>query len=176
MWTDQIEAILKSDPVSAPQFGGVYPCNTLPQTLPYGKCLYVANTDPAGKPGEHWVAFYFHPNGTCYYFDSYGLPPLRQSFLDFMQRNAKSWVYNMQRLQQPESDVCGHYCIFFGLHMCRGKTMQGLLKIFDANKKLNDLIVIDFIEHYYPMMVGASHPSPYNQRCTCASMSNFLFP
>ena len=174
MWTDQIETILRSDPVCRPLFGGVYPCDQLPQSKPPGKRLYVANTDPAHRPGEHWVAFYFHPNGTCYYFDSYGLPPARQSFHDFMGRNAESWTGNLKRIQHHQSNVCGHYCIFFGVHICRGLSMQDIVKMFDADKKMNDLMAVDFVEHYYPISHDVVRSNSSHQTCICALKSNFL--
>ena len=40
-------------------FIGVYPRNRLPAIKSYPASLIV-NTDPSGKPGEHWLAIYFN--------------------------------------------------------------------------------------------------------------------
>ena len=175
MWTDQIETALRSDSVTRPVFGGVFPCDQLPRSLPEGKRLFVANTDPAGKSGQHWVAFYFHPEGGCTYFDSYGLEPVKEEFIDFMEEHATYWTWNSKRLQHPRSTLCGHYCIFFGVHICRGATMEKIASMFDVNKRFNDIMVADFVEHYFD--IGATPPTTSmscSQTC-CSGMENFNY-
>ena len=44
--------------------------------VPYWRVLsdaYIVNTDPAGQPGEHWLAIWTR-NRVCVVFDSFGLP------------------------------------------------------------------------------------------------------
>ena len=149
MNTFQLEQILSQDPLTSPVFGGVYPSDGLPTSLPPGKRLFIANTDPAHKPGEHWVAFYFTPGGVCTYFDSYGLPPFIPSFNRFIARNADTWKHNPRRLQHLTSQLCGHYCIFFGVQMCRGMNLNNILRLFDVDTRFNDIMMRDFVEHYY---------------------------
>lgn len=173
MWTTEIEKILSKDRFTGPVFGGVYACDQLPEKLPPNKHLYVANTDPANKSGQHWVLFYFRPDGHCLYFDSFGLAPIRPSFIQFMESNAESWTYNMRRLQDPRSTVCGFYCIFFGVHLCRGMNMEKIVSMFDVNKKFNDLMVRDFVNKYYGS-VKRLNSSAFNQNCCCALDSRFL--
>ena len=53
--------------------------------LPVGKKplqtkAFIVNTDLAIDPGQHWVALYFKGNKAIY-FDSYGLPPLKDHVL-----------------------------------------------------------------------------------------------
>ena len=80
--------------------------------LPEEKPLDVkAYTDTSDKPGEHWVAIYFRNNDEAIYFDSYGLPPLDDYILPFIQRNARHWIYYKEMLQSPWRRVCGMYCI-----------------------------------------------------------------
>ena len=171
MWTNQIEDVLSKDVATRPVFGGVYPGDKLPARLHPGKRLYIANTDPAHKPGQHWVAFYFDPSGICSYFDSYGLPPLRQSFVTFIERNACEWIYNNKRLQHARSNLCGHYCLFFAVHICRGDSMSKIVQQFDTDVKFNVILVEDFINHYYDTKVVPASSS-FNQCCRCA-MSTF---
>ena len=74
---------------------------------------FVANTDPAEKPGEHWVAvFYDHPRcrpRNLYFFDSYGENATDYGFLvtGSLIRN------NPHRLQGLYSKVCGEYCMLY---------------------------------------------------------------
>lgn len=167
MWSNQIETVLTRDTKTQPVFGGVYASDQLPKDLLPGKRLYVANTDPASKPGQHWVAFYFDQNGGCSYFDSYGFPPTQESFLTFIQNNANHWTFNTERIQHPKSTVCGHYCIFFGVHMCRGLKMGKIVSMFDADPRLNDIMVVHFINHYYLSSADTTLNNS-GQTCCCA--------
>ena len=95
LWTHEIEAALKGDALTRPVFGGVFPSNKLPRKIGEGQRIFVANTDPAGEPGQHWVALYFHPEGGCSYFDSYGLQPIKEPFVQFMEDNSKGWIFTL---------------------------------------------------------------------------------
>ena len=59
MITSQLESILRKDPITRQKFCGVYAEDRLPETLEQYPCGFIANTDPKGQPGKHWVAFYF---------------------------------------------------------------------------------------------------------------------
>lgn len=163
MDTAQLEKTLRSDPIIRRQFGGVFASDRLPRTVQEGKRLFIANTDPAHKPGTHWIAFYFSPSGVCNYFDSYGKEPCMTSFISFMQRNADSWIYNSTPLQHPGSVVCGQYCVMYGHCMTRGSSMSKFVSLFDINKRFNDLMVMDFIQHHFQPTSGKT--SEHSQAC-----------
>jgi hypothetical protein len=163
MYTSQLDAILRSDPIIRPQFGGVFASDTLPKKVQEGKRLFIANTDPAHKPGTHWIAFYFSPSGVCNYFDSYGREPLLKTFISFMQHNADSWIYNSTPLQHPGSVVCGQYCVMFGHCMSRGSSMSKFASLFDYNKRFNDQMVLNYVQHHFPPHYGKT--SEHSQGC-----------
>ena len=72
MDTREISDILKRDRFTKHHFRGVFACDQLPkQYMPRPSAL-VINTDPADKPGQHWVAIYITRDGVGEYFDSYG--------------------------------------------------------------------------------------------------------
>ena len=73
MDTLMIKKLLKTFPC----FKGVFPCDQLPYdaNLPIN---IIANTDPANLPGEHWICISIKKNGRGQYFDSFGLPPLKE--------------------------------------------------------------------------------------------------
>ena len=84
--------------------------------LPVGKKplqakAFIVNTVLAMDPGQHWVALYFTGNKAIY-FDSYGLPPLKDHVLPFIQNNSLGWIENTQMLQDVTSEVCGLNCIY----------------------------------------------------------------
>ena len=175
MLTSEIEKVLSSDCIVGPAFGGVYPSNKLPKSVYPGKRLFIANTDPAGKPGEHWVAFYFHPDGHCIYYDSYGSPPLLRAFSRFMENNSHYWIFNTQGVQDINSSLCGFHCIFFAVHICRGMNLSKFLSMFDSNRKFNDLMVYDFVNHYYGDKLSKQKNIYVEQSCCKASLKNLMY-
>ena len=86
------------------------------EELPVGKKplqakAFIVNTDLAIDPGQHWLALYFTGNKAIY-FDSYGLPPLNDHVLPFIQNNSLGCIENTQMLQDVTSEVCGLYCFY----------------------------------------------------------------
>ena len=71
---------------------GVIPRNKI--RPPRKKCLYVCNTDPASKKGQHWIAICIDAKGVGYYFDSYGRFPAHGEFIWFLNRYSTHWIYN----------------------------------------------------------------------------------
>ena len=134
----QIEALLKRDPVTRKCFKGVLAADQLPRKLLAG--LYVVNTDPIAKPGEHWVVFYRSPGGSVEFFDSYGHEPT------YFHRNWRGKKYNRKRLQASRSSMCGLYCIYYSIHRCRGISMTKMLNIFNRDYNWNDHYVEHFIK------------------------------
>ena len=147
MNTLQLEQVIKKDPKARLKFCGVYAQNNLPKTLDVYPCGLIANTDPKGKPGKHWVAFYLSSPYEGEFFDSYGYPPSFYSshYVSFLNRNAKEWSFNHKELQSTWSRVCGQYCIFYFLHRARGVSLSTIVNIFSSNKECNDHIVNHFV-------------------------------
>ena len=116
--------------------------------LPVGKKplqtkAFIVNTDLAIDPGQHWVALYFKGNKTIY-FDSYGLPPLKDHVLPFIQNNSLGWIENTQMLQAVTSEVCGLYCIYVLYELNRGSSLQNILSNFSKDnliKNDNDVLL-----------------------------------
>ena len=97
--TDQLEKALKNYPF----FRGVYAADQLPDEIKRG--LYIANTDPSDKGGEHWVLFYKSEDGTIEFFDTFGRKP--------KLRWDGEWKYNTRIVQSPLSDACGYHVLYF---------------------------------------------------------------
>ena len=87
-----IKRILETDSRRTDFFRGFYSPNELPiwtsTTL-----LYVCNTDPSNKPGEHWVTIYIDNDRQGEYFDFFGMLPLFNEFMTYLDNNSKSWTY-----------------------------------------------------------------------------------
>ena len=145
MNTEQIRQILEADPCTRDVFVGVYPQDHLPTSIEKYPSAYVCNTDPHTEEGEHWVAIYVDEHGRGEYFDSYGLPPLHKTFLNFLDTQCISWTFNDKQLQGLTSHVCGHYCVFYLLHRCRSIPLTTIVHMFGPNVQDNDVLVHDFI-------------------------------
>ena len=103
---------------------------------------FVSNTHPSTRVGEHWVAFYYSNENSAEFFDSYGLHPSLYEF-HFTPR-----TWNTHSLQQLNSNVCGHYCIYFLYHRIRNKTLPEIVAPFSSQDLAwNDKQVVDFLSH-----------------------------
>ena len=124
----------------------------------------MANTDPSGEPGAHWVAFYFPSKNKGEFFDSYGQPPdyYRRSFEDFLNKHSEEWVYNERKLQSAWTDVCGQYCIFYLSHRARGQGMNKIVQLFNKDTMLNDVKVSQFVKKHFRVISKPSNDN-FNQ-------------
>ena len=122
MNTEEIERAICQDPSAETIFCGVFARDKLPQTVKYPTAM-VWNTDPADEPGEHWVAVYINEDGVGEYFDSYGIQP-PPCFKKYLQRQCTHWVWNQIPLQDVWTSACGHFCVFYVIHCCRGLSME----------------------------------------------------
>ena len=91
----------------------------------------VCNCYPSMKRGHHWVAVFYN-HGSIEFFDSFALSPWAYdvqmtTFLHYTSR-AREILYNDVRLQEIDSDACGHYCILFGVARSGGDTFQNIVK------------------------------------------------
>lgn len=138
MYEDDIATLLSADPAVWKMFGGVYALDEVPSNVKTPGYL-VVNTDARGKPGSHWVLVF--KSHRLYYFDSFGLPPLEPPL-----RKLPVEEYNATCVQSPSSVLCGLYCVFVAIRMCRGYTLQRCLSPFSRNVVSNDEILINLMK------------------------------
>lgn len=96
-------------------FLGVYAADQLPRPLPRGPCGFVANTDPVWRRGRHWVAFSLNHNGYGHYFDSFGKPPPRPQWRQYLERHSPrhQWFWSMRAVPRPTSQSCGPFTLYY---------------------------------------------------------------
>ena len=112
---------------------------------------YVVNTDRCGNPGLHWTVFYFPQRGPAEFFDSLGNPPehYHRRFKGVLMANGPRYSYLKNRLQDLDSNVCGHYCIYFVQQRSRGRTMKDICRDFRKNRYVqNDAFVYQYVTKY----------------------------
>jgi len=119
-------------------FKGVFPCDQRPYStkLPLN---IIVNTDPSYKPGEHWISISINKQGKGEYFDSFGLPPIVDDIIKFLEYNCSSgWTYNKKTLQNITSQTCGNYCVLYIIFKCQNYSLRSYLAKFSAVSIKND--------------------------------------
>ncbi len=95
----------------------------------------IVNLDDSYGSGTHWVAYY---NGGShkFYFDPYGIqPPLE------ILRVLPNVYYNSMCVQPPNTNVCGHICLYVLKQLDSQDTeLQGNLNCNKFNNILYNLI------------------------------------
>lgn len=87
MDTVQLTYILQKDKYTQASFQGVYPSDKLTNRIDSYPALIIANADTSGKPGSHWVAFYFTENreGEFFLFLRVTYKQLHSNFYNFFE-------------------------------------------------------------------------------------------
>ena len=87
------------------------------------ECGVVNNEDiPGIYGGTHWVAYYNDPKyRTVEFFDSFGLPPA-QEIESYLASSNKVIEYNASQIQDKNSVLCGHFCIYYIKERNKGKS------------------------------------------------------
>jgi len=111
-----------------------------------GPKLFVANTNPTYRPGEHWIGISVDDRGNGQYFDSFGRA-LSKRFKDYMNKHCRSWTYNRTQFQSAASELCGHYCIVWCLLNSRKIDLCNLLSSSDTG--LNDSIIHSIVSRMH---------------------------
>ena len=92
-------------------FGGVFPADKLP-THKWGPVSYIINSDPASKPGEHWLAYY-QDDGVADFFDSYGRHPTAYKHIYPWFEQAPIPITTLKVRLQGDNPYCGAYTYYF---------------------------------------------------------------
>ena len=142
---EDIFYLLTTEPRIRRIFAGVFSRDRLPRQCPNVRpILFVVNTDRARGPGEHWVCIYLNPSGVGEYFDSYGFPPYHREIKTFLRKNSRRYVYNNVVLQEPFSQTCGYYCVYYAKKKSRGYSLRQILSHFRTLRPFfNDQYVIN---------------------------------
>ena len=132
---------INKDSYARRYFVGVFPRNRLPAINTYPASL-ILNTDPSGRPGEHWVAIYFNKEKEAEFFDSFGFSAEQYNFDKYIKRFSINYTYNTFQIQNIDSYFCGYYCLYFIMLKSRGFSMKQINGLFSkTNFKINDYLV-----------------------------------
>lgn len=146
--TLQLRHALTENAETEPCFRGIYPCDYLKnlngQSTPE---LIIVNTDPSDKPGKHWLLFFFdRQTKTMEMFDSLGrtVEQYSQSIQDYVAVRALKIKYVTERMQPPNSPLCGHYCLYYAYVRCSGQYMENIIKEMPSAEWIKNCVPILF--------------------------------
>ena len=129
----EFEHILQRNISPREIFLGVFALDGLPtrtELRQRNRWFLVCNC-PSTKRGHHWVAVFYN-HGSIEFFDSFALSPwaydVRMTTFLHDTSGAREILFNDVRLQEIDSDACGHYCILFGVARSGGDTFQNIVK------------------------------------------------
>lgn len=135
---------------SSREFLGVFARDNIPLKSIHYPCAFIVNTMPHTHEGEHWVAVYKNDENIGCFFDSFGMNPRHEEFLDCMSF-CKDWDYNSTAFQSPFTTVCGQYCIFFLLHKMNGYSLLDISQFLEHNEfESGDMLVHQFVDSLDP--------------------------
>lgn len=146
MYASTIKTALQTNPLTQHAFRNVVPADLIPNKKEQ-RGIYVVNTQPRHKPGEHWVTLEYHPHYT-YYFDPYGLPPTPTILHHLRKTKAKRpFLYSRVR-RQGRRRTCGLYCIY---HTLTRTTKRYSMNIFNTDLDFNDRLVHALVHQLFPI-------------------------
>lgn len=128
MNTKQLWQALSENSETDKYFDGVFPRDALKEIKQKPK-LIICNTDPSDKPGEHWVLFFFDDENNVEFFDSLGkrMDYYNSDLINFASKFAIYHKWCTKRIQPVNSDLCGHYCLYYAHKRCKGENMESII-------------------------------------------------
>lgn len=120
-----------SQSLKIPNFRGVFMRNTLPQTPKEKECAIV-NLNTSDQFGSHWVSYYKNGKKRIY-FDSFGqITPFEiQKYLktkEEFKNDAPVIERNTDIVQKPNTNICGHLCLYVLDKLSRGVQFQDVIE------------------------------------------------
>jgi len=137
-------------------------------TVKYSKfpIAIIQNTDPIGKAGKHWLAYWIESEDDCEYFDSFGNPVTK--YIHVTSPNYEIVKENCTVLQSAHSQVCGFHCLFFLCHRSLGIPYENILDKYTARVRYNDRMVKRFVENIPYFDLNNTVINGNNeQKCVC---------
>ena len=143
MWSQEIENIL----LTSKNFLGCFAMDELPSFSQRIPASLIVNTDISTRTGDHWLALVLKED-ECFYFDSFGLPILEETLINYLKPHYHKVTYADVCIQHVSSNKCGEFCILFVKYVNSKSTYERFLSEFNPfNIKENDIIVTSLLRN-----------------------------
>ena len=141
MWSSEIENILQT----SRNFIGCFPMDDLPIFPKRMPASLIVNTDISSRTGDHWLALVLEED-ECFYFDSFGLPILDETLINYLKPYYNKVTYSDVCIQHVGSNKCGEFCILFIKYVDSKSTYEKFLSVFNhINIEKNDVIAASLL-------------------------------
>ena len=119
-----------SNKLIIPNFKGIYMRDTLKGKPKPIECAIV-NLNKQSEPVSHWVCYYKNGDQRIY-FDSFGqITPIEiQKYLKTpseFKNNSMVIERNTDIVQKPNTNVCGHLCVYVVDNLSKGASFQTII-------------------------------------------------
>ena len=143
MWSQEIENIL----LTSKNFLGCFAMDELPSFSQRIPASLIVNTDISTRTGDHWLALVLKED-ECFYFDSFGLPILEETLINYLKPHYHKVTYADVCIQHVSSNKCGEFCILFVKYVNSKSTYETFLSEFNPfNIKENNIIVTSLLRN-----------------------------
>ena len=135
------------DHLGIKHFKGVFSRDSLPYQIKKNECGIV-NLDSKIGSGTHWIAY---RNGKSHaeYFDSFGLE-MPFEVAQYLNTSGKQIYYSGDEIQERDSVLCGHWCLYYLLERQKGVSMLNVIHNteFDLNNQsINHRFIINYFKN-----------------------------
>ena len=113
--------------------------------------IFVVNDEPKTQSGNHWLLVFIKPCEIAF-IDSYGRSPEYFKLEKCLRAMRRNIIQNKIMIQDPLSNVCGAYCIFFAYHLARNRQLNDILYYFSNDLNDNDRMVYNFVNKNFSIM------------------------
>ena len=151
MDTDTLTRICNTDICIKQYFSGrIYSRNTCPLKLERNK-FYVFHDQISSVQDGHFLLISTKcETNEVLYLDTFGKPPKYSRIIKSLNSIAETIVYNDQKLQNDQTQMCFAHVIFLQYLMARNWTFNEIMKKFYQNEPIkNDLLVWNFISNIF---------------------------
>lgn len=137
-------------------FGGCFTADTLPCYITKYPSFYICNSSMSWEGGSHWILLLYQaPNVESEYFD-----PRGRSVSDYHRLVEENLIVNGNgrykvnsvAYQPPNSQTCGHFCLWFADKRCQNIPYHTCLNMLNPdNLKENEDYVSSYVmQHMTP--------------------------
>ena len=127
----------------------------------------ILNTSPSTRRTGHWLALGFINKNLLEIFDSSGFMFRINKYLRDYIKNLPNDVrleYCAKLIQDPNSDICGIYCIDYVLNRLKNRSLKSYCEQFNANNRVdNDEKVLNNFKKHFSRCITPT--KGYFQKC-----------
>ena len=110
------------------------------ETVPHSHklSLFIYNLEPSYMSGSHWVATYVKDR-VINYFDSFGMPPVREIVHHAKEQNL-TLLHQNRQIQNLYTSTSGYFCLYFLNEMHKNVDYFDLLQVFSFEKFMENYV------------------------------------